>query len=143
MKKRITNFILNSICLIFLVSCNKKEVLFDPEMIAGTWHLENVTLNEIIGTDISPSLGNSAILTLDQDNSYYRNYVIGNWSVDNRNLILDSDDYMDIPNWEYVILQATAEKLELLIFLTEGQYYGDFDEFEADELLTIKETYIR
>ncbi|GAA0893464.1 hypothetical protein GCM10009122_31430 [Fulvivirga kasyanovii] len=127
--------------LVMLWACDKEESVLDPKLITGTWKLENVTFNGIDGGAINDWVSTSAILQVDDNKHYYRNYVGGEWNINNRKLILDPGDRLPEFYWEYEILELTKETLKVKILLSETQYCCDFDQFENDDVLVIIETY--
>ena len=127
--------------LFFSCSSPQSESI-DTDLVKGTWQLEQVTFNDLDGYQINEWISNSTILNID-DNFFYRNYIVGTWSIDRDRLILKPDSALSDFLWDYEILELSANLLELQIILSEGQYCCDFDEFDSDELITITETYMR
>jgi hypothetical protein len=142
---------LNSLVLaflfIFLFSCNhdqnNEEIEINSSLITkGAWRLEQVTFNNINGTEINDWISSSTTLTIDDNNSFYRNYISGEWTINDDVLKLSSTQQgLQINNWNYQILELTEKTLKLKIELTEGEYCCDFEQFEEHEILTIVETY--
>lgn len=132
--------LLGSICLILFISCNKDKNIIDPDLIAGAWELQEVTCNQIDVMDINSGISINTILNIGDDNFYYRNYISGDWTLNNHTLELKPNESLNMSKREYEVLALSEDRLELQIPLTESQYGCDFDEFG---ILTIKETYIR
>lgn len=133
-----------SIGFAFLFSCVKEDNhVIDPNLITGSWRLELVTVNQIDGAEINDWISNSTILRIDENNSYYRNYVTGEWAINDKMLVLNPGE--DMPNfyWEYEVLELLEDTLTMQIKLTEGQYCCDLDQFTEDEVLTFTEKYVR
>lgn len=138
------NLKLSIIGLILLYSCDKEDdSVINPNLITGTWRLEQVTFNQTNGTEINDWISNSTILKIDNNKSYYRNYVGGEWSLDNQVLVLNPGETLPNFYWEYKVLELTEGILIVQISLTEGEYCCDFDQFKEDEVLMITEKYIR
>lgn len=128
---------------VLLFACEKEDKAPDRGLITGTWRLEQVIFNETDGVEINDWISNSTILNIDANGFYYRNYVGGEWIINNRTLILDPGETMPEFYWEYEVLALSKETLKVRISLTEGQYCCDFDQFEENDVLSITETYIR
>jgi hypothetical protein len=141
-----SSLLLIVICFISTVSCEQKESKLskvDTTLLTGGWNLEEVTFNSIDGTEINEWISNSTVLHLDEDQTYYRNYVSGKWSLEDKKLILNPADDSKFYYWEYGIITLSKTKLEVRIELTESQYCCDFEQFEDDEIITITETYTK
>lgn len=95
------------------------------------------------GNSINNWVSSSTILSLSSDNTYYRNYVLGEWEFNHTTLALNAEGPSDDFDWEYEVLDVTEEILRVRISLNEGEYCCDFEEFEDNELLVIEESYTR
>lgn len=135
--------LLFTISLTSLFSCNQEEIEINQDLITGQWNLEQVTLNNINGTEINDWISNSTILNIDDNKSYYRNYVSGEWSLIDDKLNLIPIQELQIDSWNYQILELTKKTLKIKVYLTESEYCCDFEQFVDDEILTIVETYIK
>ncbi len=133
--------LLFTICLSTLFACDHEEVLVNPDQLSGGWNLENVAINKIDNEEITDWM--SVAFYLDKDQTYYRNYVSGKWSLDKNKLILEPVEGLGDFYWEYDIMLLTKTKLQVKLYLTDQQYCCDFEQFEDDEVLTIIETYSR
>ena len=140
---RVLKLLLFTISLTLLFSCNKEENEINPNLITGAWILEQVSFNEIDGTEINDWVSNSTILYIGDNNSYYRNYIGGEWSLNENKLILNPGANLKNFYWEYQILELTEKSLRVRIDLTEGQYCCNLEQFEEDELLMITENYVK
>lgn len=128
--------------LALLFSCAKEDIV-NPNLLTGTWRIEQVVLNETDGEEINDWISNSTSLSIDDDKTYYRNYVVGKWSLNEKTLILDSGTDLKEFYWKYKILDLTDTSLIIQINLTERECCCDFEQFEEEEVLTITETYFR
>ena len=99
--------VLLTIGLIFLISCNKEETEINSNLIIGGWKLEKVSFNNIDGTEINDWISKSTLLNFDDNESYYRNYITGNWSVSEMQLKLVPKEELRQDDWNYEILQKT------------------------------------
>lgn len=132
-----------SIC-VFLISCEKDDSgTIDPILLTGAWRLHHVEIDHPAGSAINDLIAGTSILNLKNNETYYRNYVSGDWQVTGHTLTLDPVTELGIDPWSYTIIEVTPEKLRVRIFLTEGAYHGNFPEVEEDEILDITEEYIR
>jgi len=131
------------ITLISIVfSCNKDDVTeLNPDLITGEWRMEKVTLNGIDGTEFNDYIS-QAILYIGEDESYYRDYISGNWIMSEKTLSL-IPLYLDYGERNYEILELTEDTLQMKIELTESEYFVDLELFDSSEIITIIETYKR
>ncbi len=130
--------------LVLIFSCEKNEGdIVDQNLLIGNWRLQAVTFNEINGSEINDWISNSTAFSIGNDGRYYRNYVQGKWIMNNRKLILNPGKFSPNHYWEYEVLDLTKDVLKVRLFLTEGQYCCDFDQFEENEIISIMETYSR
>ena len=132
-----------TIMLSFFISCDKEEVKNYTDLIIGNWTIQEVTFNNTNGTDINDWISASTVLNFEEDESYYRNYVNGNWFVDGNQLKLIPRQELQLTDWNYEILQLTENTLKVKIELTESEYCCDFESFESTDVLTIVESYKR
>ncbi|MFT6867429.1 MAG: hypothetical protein ACJA08_002272 [Cyclobacteriaceae bacterium] len=128
------------IILIFIVACKSDDI--EPELLTGGWTLEQIIIEGSNSNKVLDQEAVSVALFIDEDHSYYRNYVTGVWSLNDNNLVLDASPLFN-NYWECSIIKLTENVLELQIKLTEQQYLYDFDQFSDDEILTITESYVR
>lgn len=126
--------------LIFTVACKSDDI--KPELLTGGWNLEQVVIEGLGTNRVMDQDEVSVALFIDEDQSYYRNYITGVWSLNANSLVLDASPIFN-NYWEYSILKLTKNVLELQIKLTEGQYMYDFEDFNDTEILTITESYAR
>lgn len=102
-----------------------------------------MNFNGLDGNLINDWISSGVILNINNNNTYYRNYITGAWSINKDILFLQPDSNLIDFFWEYKIVELTENSLEMRVNLSEGQYCCDFAEFTSDELLTINEKYIR
>ena len=95
------SIVLTMMSFVLLLSCDKEgNDIFNPNLLTGTWRLDQVTFNQLDGSEINDWVSNSAILNLDENNSYYRNYVSGDWSLQDKVLILNPLEGLGDFYWE-------------------------------------------
>lgn len=141
--KRETIIILLS--FIMFTSCSKEsdKTTYNQNELIGVWRLNSVTFNEVDGKDINNWVSTNTILSLEDNDFFYRNYINGSWELDDTRLKLISKEQPNINTWEYEILEVTDTTIKLKIKSTEGKYCCNFEAFGSDEILTIIETYNR
>lgn len=143
MKHHIMKFLKETlliIVLIFTVACKSDDI--KPELLTGGWNLEQVVVEGSGTKKVLDPEEASVALFIDEDQSYYRNYITGVWLLNDNNLVLDASPLLN-NYWECSIIKLTKNVLELQIKLTEGQYMYDFEDFDDTEILTITESYAR
>ncbi len=139
---KIQGFIYFIISASLFFSCSEETVEIQPDLLLGGWNLEKVEIDDLDGTKINDWVS-SAALYFDKDQSYYRNYVGGEWTVSGDKLILDPTEGLEQFYRESKILLLSDNTLKVRMNLTESQYCCDFEQFGDDEILTITETYTR
>jgi hypothetical protein len=121
--------------------------LGDPEpeinvdSLAGFWNLQEVTINDINSDEYNFSPSN--FLKLESNKTFSRAYESGNWNLKGKNLTLDREEALGMSDWHYQIISITDNKLVVEMQLIESEYRWDFDSFTDEEVLTIREVYIK
>lgn len=77
------------------------------------------------------------------DYTYYRNYVVGTWSLDGSALDLNADPDYGMPTWEYEVINVTETQLVVTLHTTMSNYHWGFDEFGENEVVKVLEIYER
>jgi hypothetical protein len=134
--KNIRLAILMSSILLF-VSC--KDDSAKPVDLTGDWQSEEIHVNGKLQADISKSTW----LLLKKDNIFQRNYVTGSWSLKKGNLELTPNADTSIEPMNYKVVNFSNASMTLEITLTEKEYGWDFEDIEADELITVTEIYTK
>ncbi|RDV15806.1 hypothetical protein DXT99_07310 [Pontibacter diazotrophicus] len=132
--KTIRLTILMSITL-FFTSCKDDSVR--PVDLTGDWQSEEIYVNGKLQKDISKTTW----LLLKKDNIYKNNYITGTWSLNERNLELTPNENLSLQPLQYEVTKLSNASLTLEITLTEREYNWDFEDIEADELITVTEKY--
>ena len=120
---------------LFFTSCKDNSV--SPVDLTGDWQSAEIHVNGKLQENISKSTW----LLLKKDNIFQRNYVIGAWSLNNRNLELAPNVDSSIQPMQYEVTDLSDASLTLKITLTEREYGWDFEDIEADDLITVTEKY--
>lgn len=130
--------------LILLLACSQEDnQMVNSDLITGEWTLEQVTINQIDGDEINNWINTGTTLSLDENKSYYRNYIYGEWVLNKETLSLNPSEVFSSFQQEYEIMKLTENALILHVSMTESEYCCDFGQFESDEMLSITETFIR
>ena len=132
--------------LYLFTSCNATEedvsTILEVEEtdILGIWNLSEVKLN---GEVYDANSGITAhVLSIEENNEYYRTYVNGNWSLNEDQLqFVPSDE--QLATWNSRIISVDETTLNIEVQLTESDYLWNFEEFDENEMITIQEKYIR
>ena len=127
-------------------SCKDKEYTepeVQPEQITGIWQLQAVSFNGVDGNNLSPTFEPATTMNVSPDNTYWRNYVTGNWEIDQLTIRFLPNAELSAPGLQFEFVSATTSELTLKLKLTEAQYRWDFEEFNEDQELEIIEVYKR
>jgi hypothetical protein len=128
-------------CLV-LLSCDTSSDL--KPSILGFWSRETVYLNGVNSVEYVDFLNNGTnFLELKADETFARAYDLGRWNLSGHTLTLDRDAPLPQADWSYGVIRLWNDELVVEIKLTEGQYCCGFDEFDDDEIITIREVYKR
>lgn len=111
-----------------------------PEAIIGSWRSEAVYLNEVKSDFFSRG---SLLFFIKEDNSFNKLYLNGTWNLQGHTLRIERGAEWGLEDWVYQVVDYSDNMLTLELRLTEGQYCCDFDEFEENEIITIREVYSR
>lgn len=124
-----------------LISCDPEEEV-NPDLL-GFWVTEKISFNGIDGNEIMPGINSGFHLNLTDSSTYFRNYSMGMWTLNNDQLKLIPTVTSGERQFTYTIKSHSKELLILEIVLKESEYCCDFPAFEADEPLSIVEVYKR
>lgn len=134
-------FILSVAFLSILFSCSNSDEIsqntIDESDLIGIWDLTNVEINNNTPDDVTTD----HTLSFQNKEDYYRTYVTGTWKL--KNNIIELDAITDSYDWNIEIIEISSNILKVKMELTEIEYGWDFNEFSANEVLTIFETYER
>lgn len=120
---------------IALASC--KDTSVEPEDLSGDWYSEEIYVNGKFVEEISTTTH----LGLKENQTYYRNYVVGKWSFSSEKLYLSPNANIDTQPFTYEIESISDTSLTLKITLKEREYPWDFEDVEAEETITVIEKY--
>jgi hypothetical protein len=123
--------------VLFFAAC--KDDSANPLDVTGDWQSRSIYVKGKLQEDLS----NSTWLLLKKDNVFQRNYVIGKWSLKEKNLELTPDADASIEPMNYKVINFSDASMTLEITLTEKEYGWDFEDVDADELITVTEIYIK
>lgn len=124
---------------IFSSCIQNEEFVPSPDVLIGSWKSETIEI-ESLSSEGSVSWGTS-FLYIGEDNSFFRNYMSGNWELSDNHLILNNS--FDIQPWTYKVIDFSKNTMTLQIQTTEGEFCCNFEEFESDEILLVTEKYVR
>jgi len=102
MKKNLFVISLELLC----ASCSKSDHENYQELIIGEWMSTNILIDGIEGNSIAPGIENSAVLSINDDSSYYRNYVTGSWLLNKSTLTLSPKELHELEDWKYKITKG-------------------------------------
>lgn len=123
--------------VLFFASC--KDDAANPVDLTGDWQSTSIHVKGKLQEDIS----NSTWLLLKKDNLFQRNYVVGRWSLNEKNLALSPNADLSIQPMHYKVVNFSGASMTLEITLTEQAYGWDFEGVEPNELITVTEVYSR
>lgn len=123
--------------VLFFASC--KDDAANPVDLTGDWQSTSIHVKGKLQEDIS----NSTWLLLKKDNLFQRNYVVGRWSLNEKNLALSPNADLSIQPMHYKVVNFSGTSMTLEITLTEQAYGWDFEDVEPNELITVTEVYSR
>jgi len=126
----------------FSESCTKENQKSTDDLI-GYWQSEKIEFNGKSFSGDFEQWNNSTGLSLEAEAFYYKNYVTGNWKLQDDKITLTPNDGLGIAPQIYKVISVSETSLVLEIELTEGEYCCDFDEFESEEKLQIIEHFKR
>jgi len=126
----------------FSVSCEKGNLSNTDELI-GYWQSEKIEFNGKTFSGDFEWVNGSTGLNLEAEDFYYKNYVSGNWKLQDNKIELTPNENLGIAPQIYKVISVTETTLVLEIELSEAEYCCDFEEFESDEKLKIIEHYKR
>ncbi|PVY38498.1 hypothetical protein [Pontibacter virosus] len=121
--------------VLFFTSCEDDSA--NPIELTGDWQSKSIYVKGKLQEDIS----NSTWLLLKRDNVFQRNYVIGKWSLNGKNLALSPNADISVQPMSYQVVDYSGDSMTLQITLTEREYGWDFEDAEPDELITVTEMY--
>jgi hypothetical protein len=124
------------------ISCDNTDVKVQENSIVGFWHRETVYLNGINSAEYFDLLNGTSFLSIKSDNTFDRPYDFGTWLRSDNTFTLKRS-YSGIGEWEYTIIEETKTTLVIEMQLNESEYCCGFDEFDDNEIITIKEVYKR
>ena len=124
--------------MVFL-SCTKDQGdQINIEQLLGNWRLTETTINGLNKTEL---VDRSVWMGFENENAFFRNYIIGTWSLQKNTIVLSQREDSGNFYLEFEILQLSNNAFKVKTSLTEREYNWDFDEFESDEILVVIETY--
>ena len=107
-----------------------------PIDLIGLWESEEVYVNEELqGVKLN------IILKLESENTYYRNYESGTWSMKGGGLFLSSREDLGLKPWKYKIVSSSDTTLILETTIPEKEYPWNFEFIAEEELITVTEQY--
>lgn len=122
-----------SLAMLFF-SCEDNDV--NPTEIIGVWYSEEIYVNGELKDD-DPN----TILSLEENDDYYRNYISGIWSLEQDRLkLIPTGDSNPKPG-EHKVINVSDDVLTLEITLLEGEYPWNFKDIPDDEIVTVTEKY--
>jgi hypothetical protein len=139
MKKRF--FVVAILFACFSCCLGDPEPELNVDSLPGVWNLEEVTINGINSAEYNYSP--SKFLALESDKTFSRAYESGSWNLKGKNLTLYHNKTFGMSDWSYQIISLSEDKLIVEMQLIESEYRWNFDSFSENEILTIREVYIR
>jgi hypothetical protein len=125
------------------LSCDSDtETKIDQAKLVGLWNLETVYLNGVNSDEQTDILNGNNFLELKPNLTFERAYDPGFWSINGKILKLDRGEGTRV-DWTYRVISQDNHNLVLEMKLREGDYCCNFDHFESDEVITIREVYKR
>lgn len=119
-----------------IISTSCQDDSSKPIDLIGLWESEEVYVNEEL-----QNVKLNIILSLESENTYYRNYESGTWSMKDGGLFLNSREDLGLKPWRYKIISSSDTTLILETTITEKEYPWNFESIAEDELITVTEQY--
>jgi len=141
MKKQVA---LLTLCFAALSCDTSSDSTPSTTSILGFWSRETVYLNGVNSIEYVDFLNDGTnFLNIKKDKTFERAYDNGSWNLSNKTLALNRNESSGLIDWTYEVIEHSANSLILEIKLTESQYCCGFDSFTDNEIITIREVYIR
>ena len=139
------NFILPFSMLVMLLlslsACEPDQLGPNVEDLKGVWHLREVEINGRPFAEFT-SFEMHTILSLQEDQHFFLNYINGDWTLSGDHLLLETSSEEPVFR-NYQIVYSTADSLILGAQLTERSYFIDIPQFESDQTFIAIERYGR
>lgn len=121
--------------------CDDSDPEINVDALSGFWNLHEVKINGKSSAEYNFSPAN--FLKLDSDNTFSRAYISGNWVLSGRKLTLQHAGSIQMPDWSYEILSISEDRLVIEMQLIEAEYLWNFDSFAENDVLNIREAYVK
>lgn len=125
--------------IIYLISCKETDEIKASE-IANVWRLEEVYVNGQLQDSTQLS---ATILGIQENNSYYRNYVSGTWVLSGNWIEFSPLEELGLSTKRHQVLEHTGDLLLLESSMTEKEYLWDFEGVAEDEVVTTREKFVK
>jgi len=135
-----TLFLTSLIGLITVLSSCKETDEIKVSEIANVWQLEEVYVNgQLQDSRQMPATH----LGIQENNTYYRNYVSGTWTISGNKIEFSPIEELGLSTRQHQILEHTGDILILESSTTEKEYFWDFEDVAEDEVITIREKFVK
>ena len=135
-----TIFLTSLIGLITILhSCKETDEIKVSE-ISNVWRLEEVYVNGQLQNAKQMPVTH---LGIQEDNKYFRNYVTGTWSMSGDWIEFIPTEDFELSASRHQILEHSGDILILESLLTEKEYLWDFENIAEDEVITIREKFVK
>jgi hypothetical protein len=142
--RKLKAFFFASILILSFACSDDQTGIFEKEQsLTGFWSYTRVLIN---GTDIeelTPGFEISNFLDLQEDGSYSKAYILGEWSLTNKGLALhEFTSSLSTPRY-YSVIKHTKDILILETKMKKSEYNIGIPQFNDDDILTITEEFER
>ncbi len=136
-----TIYLISLIGLITILSSCKETDEIKVSEIANVWRLEEVYVNGQLQASNQMPVTH---LGIQEDNNYFRGYVTGTWTLSGDRIEFKPiEDFVGLPISQYQILENSGEILILESSMTEKEYLWDFANIADEEVITIREKFVK
>ncbi|MCX2738781.1 hypothetical protein [Pontibacter anaerobius] len=125
---------LMSFVLLF-TSCKDNSV--EPVDLTGDWQSEEIYVNGKLQEN-----SNSTWLSLRKDNSFYRNYTLGTWSLQDGKLEIIFSADTGLQPLQYKVVNSSGNNLTLETTVTEKEHFWLWGNLDGDQTIII-EKYVK
>ena len=129
--------------LLLMFSCQQDELPVPQEAdLWGSWRLQTQDIQDENREAVENSFPASALMSIDENGSFYRNYVSGSWNLNGRlATFVPSNSAMEVTS--YRILEMTESSLKWEARLTEKELLFNIPGIDRDQTLIVTEVFMK